>query len=136
MNGDLTLDHGGVSGADLDVSRRFYTDVLGFEQEEEFRIPNTPIRGAVLINANGSRVELFCREGSEPSEVGHPTDSTKRQGWFQLAFRVHDLDALFTRFVAGGATPVKPPFTAPDGTSSVAFIGDPDGNLIELIERS
>lgn len=133
---ELTLDHGGVSVADLDVSRTFYTQVLGFTLEEEFRIPNTPIRGAVLINATGSRVELFCREGSEVGLPGHPTESTKQQGWFQLAFRVADLKATFDEVVAGGATAVKLPFTAPDGRSQVAFIGDPDGNLIELIQRS
>lgn len=132
---ELTLDHGGVSVADLDLSRRFYIDVLGFTQEEEFRIPNNPIRGAVLVNAVGSRVELFCREGSERGNPGHPTDSTKVQGWFQLAFRVTDLEATFAEVVRGGARPVKPPFVAPDGRSKVAFIGDPDGNLIELIQR-
>lgn len=136
MNDDLTIDHGGVSVADLDVSRRFYTEVLGFDQEEQFAIPNTPITGVVLINANGSRVELFCRQGSQPGEAGHPTDSTKHQGWFQLAFRVKDVVSLFDRVVAAGAKPVKAPFTAPDGRSKVAFIGDPDGNLIELIQRS
>lgn len=67
---------------------------------------------------------------------GHPTKSTKQQGWFQLAFRVADLKATFDEVVAGGATAVKLPFTAPDGRSQVAFIGDPDGNLIELIQRS
>ncbi len=57
MKDDLTIDHGGVSVADLDVSRTFYTEVLGFDQEEASAIPNTPIRGAVLINGNGSRVQ-------------------------------------------------------------------------------
>jgi predicted enzyme related to lactoylglutathione lyase len=42
---------------------------------------------------------------------------------------------VFGRVVAAGATAVKEPFVAPDGLSTVAFIGDPDGNLIELIQR-
>lgn len=131
----LVLDHAGTSVADLDRSQTFYSEAFGFEVEEEFRIPVAPIRGLVLKHPGGARVELFCRDGSEPSPPGHPIDSTQRHGWFQLAFRVEQVDEAFDRVVACGARAVKPPFTAPDGVSRVAFVGDPDGNLIELIER-
>lgn len=132
----LTLDHGGTSVGDLDVSTRFYVDVLGFAVEEEFSIPNTPVRGVVLSNHGGARVELFHRADSAASPVGHPIASTLRQGWFQLAFCVSDVKLAFAQVKAAGASVVKEPFCAPDGRSWVAFIGDPDGNLIELIQRA
>lgn len=132
----LTLDHVGVSVADLDRSTSFYTDVFGFSVEEHFAIPNTDVRGAVLIHPNGARIELFHRVGSRPRPVGHPIESTSEQGWFQTAFRVADVPEVFRRVVGAGAAPVKAPFIAPDGQSTVAFIGDPDGNLIELIQRT
>jgi catechol 2,3-dioxygenase-like lactoylglutathione lyase family enzyme len=71
-----------------------------------------------------------------PVHLGIPIESSREHGWFQTAFRVADVASVFSRVVAVGATPVKAPFTAPDGRASVAFIGDPDGNLIELIQRS
>lgn len=131
----LALDHAGASVGDLDRAIAFYTEVFGFVVDETFAIPGTAVRGAVLVNAGGARVELFHREGSAASPPGHPIDSTLRQGWFQLAFRVPDVDSAFDRVVAAGATAVKPPFRAPDGRCRVAFVGDPDGNLIELIQR-
>ena len=123
----LTLDHVGVSVQDLDRSTRFYVDVFGFAVEERFAIPDTDVCGAVLIHPSGARVEI--------ETLGHPIESTREQGWFQTAFRVTDVPDVFTRVVAAGASAVKPPFVAPDGRSTIAFIGDPDGNLIELIQR-
>ena len=131
----LQLDHAGASVADLGGSMRFYSDVMGFAVEEEFRIPNTPVRGAVMRHPGGARIELFHRDDSQAAAPGHPIDSTLRRGWFQLAFAVADVRAAYAQVVAGGASAVKPPFCAPDGRAWVAFIGDPDGNLIELIQR-
>ena len=84
----LILDHGGASVSDLERSITFYCDVLGFEVEERFAIPNSPVTGAVLGNGGAARVELFHRPDSAPSAAGHPVESTMQQGWFQLAFRV------------------------------------------------
>ena len=131
----LRIDHAGASVANLEASTRFYCEVLGFAVEEHFQIPSTPVRGAVLINAVGTRVELFCRPGSLASPSGDPIESTRQQGWFQLAFAVDDLAATYSQVLVRGARPVKPPFCAPDGRAQVAFIADPDGHLIELIQR-
>lgn len=132
---DLILDHAGMCVADLGYSTTFYIDVFGFAVEERFAIPNTDVRGAVLIHPSGARIELFHRPGSRPRATGHPVESTQEQGWFQTAFRVADVPHVYRRVVAAGATAVKEPFVAPDGRSTVAFVGDPDGNLIELIQR-
>lgn len=132
---ELTLDHAGTSVEDLDRSTSFYVDVFGFSVEERFVIPNTDVRGAVLLHPGGARIELFHRPASRPRPIGHPIESTSEQGWFQTAFRVTDVPDVFGRVVAAGASAVKEPFVAPDGRSTVAFIGDPDGNLIELIQR-
>jgi catechol 2,3-dioxygenase-like lactoylglutathione lyase family enzyme len=131
----LALDHGGASVADLSRSIRFYREVLGFTLDEQFAIPGTLVTGAVLSNPGGARVELFWRQGSIAGPPGHPVDSILQQGWFQLAFCVADLSATFDSVVAAGVKVVKAPFTAPDGQSKVAFIADPDGHLIEFIQR-
>ena len=131
----LRIDHAGASVANLEASTRFYCEVLGFAVEEHFQIPSTPVRGAVLINAVGTRVELFCRPDSLALPSGHPIESTRQQGWFQLAFAVGDLATTYSQVLERGARSVKPPFRAPDGRAQVAFIADPDGHLIELIQR-
>lgn len=131
------FDHAGVSVSDLERSHAFYADVLGFTTvEDAFEFKEKNLRGLVLVNATGTRVELFCREGSKPSGPHHPIESTSVQGWFQFAMRVPDIRHTYDSVVAAGATPIFEPRTAPDGVSLVAFVGDPDGNLVEFLQRA
>lgn len=132
----MKLDHVGMSVGNLEKSQRFYGGVLGFTTvENSFQLAAFEIRGVVLVNAEGARIELFERRGSAPDAAGHPTDSTLRQGLFQFALSVADLETTFQRVTAAGAAPVMQPRIAPDGRTLIAFIGDPDGNLIELLQR-
>jgi catechol 2,3-dioxygenase-like lactoylglutathione lyase family enzyme len=130
------VDHAGISVADLDRSERFWREVLGFGTvEDRFAFPEYDLRGVVLVNPQGARVELFERKGSVPTGPHHQIESTRRQGWFQFALAVPDLVGTFAAVVAAGAEPSLPPTTAPDGESLVAFVRDPDGNLVEFLQR-
>jgi len=130
------VDHAGVSVADLERSERFWREVLGFDTvEDRFAFPDHDLKGVVLVNPQGARVELFERQGSEPTGPHHQIESTRRQGWFQFALAVPDLAQTFGAVVAAGAEPSLPPTTAPDGVSLVAFVRDPDGHLIEFLQR-
>jgi catechol 2,3-dioxygenase-like lactoylglutathione lyase family enzyme len=130
------IDHAGVSVADLQRSERFYREVLGFALvEDRFAFAEHDLKGVVLSNAQGARVELFERKGSVPTGPHHQIDSTLRQGWFQFALAVPDIAQTFAAVVAAGAEPSMAPATAPDGVSMVAFVRDPDGNLVEFLQR-
>ena len=52
-----------------------------------------------------------------------------------MAFDVADLDAAYDRAVARGARPVMPPCPSPEPGVRMAFVADPEGNLIELLHR-
>lgn len=133
----ITLDHAGVSVANLERSQQFYSDVLGFTHvEHAFELLNDEIRGRVLVNDHGARIELFERQHSLSQPPGHPLESTRQQGWFQLALAMPDVRTEFQRVIAAGAISILEPRIAPDGHTMIAFIGDPDGNLIEFIQRS
>jgi catechol 2,3-dioxygenase-like lactoylglutathione lyase family enzyme len=130
------IDHAGVSVADLERSERFYREVLGFALvEDRFAFAEHDLKGVVLSNPQGARVELFERKGSVPTGPHHQIDSTLRQGWFQFALAVPDIAQTFAAVVAAGAEPSMAPATAPDGVSLVAFVRDPDGNLVEFLQR-
>lgn len=132
----MHFDHVGLSVADLEVSTRFYRDILGFRtQEHAFVLPAHDIRGSILLNSQGVRIELFHRAGSKPGRVGHPTEGALTHGYFQFALSVSDIAATFARVVAAGAKPILSPRVAPDGFTLFAFIADPDGNLVEFLQR-
>jgi lactoylglutathione lyase len=50
---------------------------------------------------------------------------------FEVCFVTDDVQAAFDRAVEGGAASVRPPQTKPWG-QDVAYVRDPDGNLVEL----
>jgi catechol 2,3-dioxygenase-like lactoylglutathione lyase family enzyme len=130
------VDHAGVSVADLERSERFWRDVLGFDAvEDRFTFAEHDLRGVVLVNPQGARVELFERKNSVPGGRQHQIDSTRRQGWFQFALAVPDIAETFAAVTAAGAESSLAPTTAPDGVSLVAFVRDPDGNLVEFLQR-
>jgi glyoxylase I family protein len=58
-----------------------------------------------------------------------------RAGYGHVAFAVADLDGAFDRAVARGARPVMPPCPAPEPGVRMAFVADPEGNLVELLDR-
>ena len=130
------VDHAGVSVANLERSEQFYRDVLGFDVvEDRFAFEQHELKGVVLTNPQGARVELFERQGSEPTGPHHQIESTRKQGWFQFALAVPDIAQTFAAVVAAGAEPSLAPTAAPDGVSLVAFVRDPDGNLVEFLQR-
>ena len=133
----LPLDHAGTSVASLAVSEIFYRDVFGFKHvEDRFTLAKFNLRGMVLRNDAGARIELFEKQGSVPMRAADPNEGSAFHGWFQVAFASANVAADYARVVKAGATEIKPPFVAPDGKTTVAFVADPDGNLIELIERA
>jgi catechol 2,3-dioxygenase-like lactoylglutathione lyase family enzyme len=133
----LALDHVGLSVSDLALAAAFYGRLFAFETvEETFSLPQHDLRGMVLRDPAGLRLELFEKSRARRVRACDPVAAAEGLGWFQIAFRVPDLAEAYDRAIAAGAQAVRPPFIAPDGKTPVAFIADPDGNLIELIERA
>ena len=65
---------------------------------------------------------------------GDPLDTLRGQGYGHWALAVDDLDAAFTRLTGSGAEAVWPPADAVQPGARFAYVKDPEGNLIELIQ--
>jgi len=128
--------HISLSVADLDAQETWYRDALGLTRtDERLDLPEAGVRTAVLSDGAGLRVELTERAGSTPLPYRDPYAATAMQTFTHLALQVPDLDAAFRRLTAEHAAPaVAEP--GPGATSGMryAYINDPEGNLIELIE--
>ena len=110
--------------ADLEALRRYYEDVLGFTVREE-----TP--AGVFFQAGDGTYFAVTRQSGKAS--GAHT---------QLGFRVANIDVVVAELRARGAVfeTYETPKTV-DGVASVpvgqaAWLRDPDGNLIGLVEFS
>jgi catechol 2,3-dioxygenase-like lactoylglutathione lyase family enzyme len=129
------FDHVGLSVADLGAQRRFYADALGMtEVDEEFAMPEAHIRSTILRSADGLKIELIERGGSTTQEFADPFDGAGTQGYFHWALYVTDLDATFTNLLDAGATEVSAPAPAVRPGARFAYVKDPEGNLLELIQ--
>ncbi len=133
----LVVDHVGLSVADLDAQRRFYSEALGLtEIEEEFAMAEAQIRTTILRSPDGLKIELIERGGSAPQEFADPFDGAGTQGYFHWALYVDDLDAVFARLLTAGGTEVSAPAPAVRAGARFAYVKDPEGNLLELISGS
>jgi catechol 2,3-dioxygenase-like lactoylglutathione lyase family enzyme len=121
--------------ADLDGTRAWYERALGFESQFLFEIPG--MRGAMLSHPDGYRVELLEREGSADGlRDALPNDALLTRGYGHFAIEVTNLGDTYARLLGEGARPVWDPRQSPEPGVRMAFVHDPEGNLIELLERS
>ncbi|MCK9902308.1 VOC family protein [Frankia sp. Cpl3] len=135
---DLGLDvhHTSLSVADLDAQRAWYQRALGLHEViEEFRLDEPAVRTVVLRSGSGVRLELVERAGASRNRVHvDPLDAASTLGFGHWAVSVRDLDAAFASIVAAGGIGVWPPADAVQPGARFAYIKDPEGNLIELIQ--
>ncbi|HUN36383.1 MAG TPA: VOC family protein [Trebonia sp.] len=133
---EVRFHHVSLSVADLDAQQSWYQRVLGFADViEQFSLPEPPVRTVVLRSAAGLRLELIERTGSaRTEEYGDPLDTLRGQGYGHWAVEVADLDGAFTTITSHGGQPVWPPADAVEPGARFAYVKDPEGNLIELIQ--
>jgi lactoylglutathione lyase len=131
----IALDHAGLSVADLDAACAFYAGALGFEVELPFELPGG-IRGVMLRLASGGRLELFERPDSAPGLTpATPIEALATRGYGHFAVGSPDIDAVYARALDAGAEEKVSPRPSPEPGVRFAFVADPEGNLVELVER-
>jgi catechol 2,3-dioxygenase-like lactoylglutathione lyase family enzyme len=124
-----------LSVGDLDAQQRWYQQALGLDEVvEHFELPEPRVRTVVLRAANGLRMELIEREGSTAETFSDPLEAALTRGYSHWALEVEDLDQTFAALSAVGAEPVSPPAPAVQPGARFAYVRDPEGNLLELIQ--
>ncbi len=138
------LDHAGLAVADLGAAAAWFCDVFGLVPELTLTVDAIDLSIEMLIHpVFGYRLELLHRPGTGAAGTGrlgrakpaNPAEAALRAGYGHVAFDVTDLDGAFDRAVARGARPVIPPCPSPEPGVRMAFVADPEGNLIELLHR-
>lgn len=125
------LLHTMIRVGDLDSSLDFYQRLLGMKVLRRKEYPDGKFTN-VFVGYGDERsdavIELTYNWGrEEPYEQG--------TGWGHLAIGVPDIYAACERLKGAGVTIARPPGPMKHGTTVIAFIVDPDGYKIELIEE-
>lgn len=130
------FDHVGLTVADLRTAVAWYSAAFDLTEEFAFSFDEFDFRGVMLISSVGYRIELLERAGSRPGlQASHPIEAALTRGYGHFALRVTDVDATYDRLLAAGATGRMSPRPSPEPGSRMAFVADPEGNLIELLNR-
>ena len=130
-HGGYRLLHTMIRVGDLDRSLDFYQRLLGMKVLRRKEYPDGKFTN-VFVGYGDERsdavIELTYNWGrEEPYEQG--------TGWGHLAIGVPDIYAACERLEGAGVTIARPPGPMKHGTTVIAFIVDPDGYKIELIEE-
>src|SRR5215218_2230708 len=110
---------------DVDRSVAFYS-ALGFKEVGRMPIRDEAINVFMGLPGDGPRLELTYNHGVGSYDLG--------TGYNHIAITADDLDATLARLAEQGIEPEKPPYRVREGGSRLAFVRDPDGYRIELIE--
>ena len=131
---EFSIDHTAISVSNLDISMRFYTDILGFTCERIIDIPDGNGRIALLKKADFT-IEMFQFVDAVllPANDGRLIDDLKIIGVKHMALRVKDIWAAAAFLKERAVEFINEPVMGARGFYRF-FIKDPDGIPLELTE--
>ena len=116
---------------DLDKSVGFYTKLMGMTELRRREVPGGKYTLCFLgyaANPDQAEIELTHNwDQKTPYEVG--------TGFGHFAVGVPDVAAACEAVSSGGGKVTRPAGPVQHGTTIIAFVEDPDGYKIELIQR-
>jgi len=122
-----TLGQYCINVTDLERSVAFWEGVIGIPVQTRIEIPGA--REVVLqAEAGGARIQLAQHDDLEgPIDMG--------TAMWKIYVDTDDCQGLYERALAAGSESVSAPQRLDRWPVTVAFVKDPDGYLVELVER-
>jgi len=124
----MRILHTSITVKDMDESIRFYRDIMGLELERRREFPENKAEIAFLADKeSGAQLELtYWKE---------KTDWTSGDELDHLAFAVPNMDEAIKKFKEHRVEIAREPYSLRGSTTRIAFIKDPNGIWLEIIER-
>jgi len=126
MTGSTTM----IRVGDLDRSLRFYSEMLGMRLLRLQEYPEGKFTLAFVgfgPETEGTVIELTYNWGTERYDLG--------AGFGHIAIEVEDAHAACAEIRRRGGKVVREAGPMKHGTTVIAFVEDPDGYRIELIQK-
>lgn len=129
MSGNFRIMHTMIRVGDLDRSVDFYSKHFGMSVVKKVDVPEAKYTNVFIGYGNehdDPMIELTYNYGVPAYELG--------TGFGHLAIGVKDIYGVCEKLRAAGVKIVREPGPLKFGTVHIAFIDDPDGYRIELID--
>ena len=127
----MFLLHTMIRVGDLDKSLQFYCDILGMNLLRKKDYPSGEFTLAFVGYGKESEnavIELTHNWGTDKYDLGN--------GFGHIALGVEDIYSTCDKIRDKGGKVVREPGPMKHGTTVIAFVEDPDGYTIELIQTS
>ncbi|WP_323014701.1 VOC family protein [Devosia sp.] len=126
------FEHIGTTSGDMDRTIAFYCGLLGLALRLRKPVPGGEL---AFLDAGGGMLEVMAPSAGATRSRDIPAGEA---GMRHLTLAVSDVDALIERLEAADVDIVERPRPAqnPELIRRVAFVRDPDGIVVELIERA
>jgi lactoylglutathione lyase len=113
---------------DKDESLKFYTELFNMKLVEQRRLEDCTL---YFLNDESGEVQIELTYNDDTPKDGY--QNGKAFGHF--AFSCDDMDKFSEKLHSMGYEYLYEPFDLTGKGSNIAFINDPDGNEIEIIEK-
>jgi len=120
--------HSMIRVKNIDESLKFYTELLGFKLVEQRRLDDCTL---YFLDDESGQVQIELTYNDETPAEGY----TNGNAFGHFALYCENLDKFTQDLEKMGYKYLYEPFDLTGKGSKIAFITDPDGNEIELIEK-
>ena len=120
-----SVGHVAYGVRDIESSLHFYVEQLGMQEAFRMTHDDGSLWIVYLGVGNGTFVELFPEDDV--------CDADESASYKHLCLHVNDMQSTLSTLAERGIQPLDPPRTGKDGNTQ-AWLRDPDGNPIELME--
>jgi len=127
----MRYSHTALSVKSIEVSQKFYTTVFGFEFKSRGDRKELLTHFVYLEDKQGNGLELF--EHDSPLPLVEKLMDFRKIGIKHIAFVVDSIEPILERAKKNGASALLEPRKGIT-VKRIAFISDPDGIPIELVE--
>ncbi|MCX2980230.1 hypothetical protein EYC98_05030 [Halieaceae bacterium IMCC14734] len=117
-----------ISVTDLDRSEDYYTNVLGLQVQQRIEVPEAK---ELILGSDDSTASIqLAQKADQQGDIDHGNGALHK-------FYIYsdDIQSIYDAALAWGSECPTPPTRLEEWKVSIAFIIDPDGYHVELVQR-
>lgn len=124
----MKILHAMIRVKDIEASMKFYTELLGLKKTHEIKLEDSILH---FLKDDSGDFEIELTENFEIPENGYKNGNA----FGHFAVETKNMDEFDKKMKDTGYSYLYEPFVMEEAKSKIAFVKDPDGNEIEIIEK-
>ncbi len=124
----MKILHAMIRVKNIEASMKFYTELFELKKTHEIKLEDCLLH---FLKDKDGDFEIELTENFETPENGYENGNA----FGHFAFETTDMDQFSEKMNKLGYTYLYEPWIMEEAQSKIAFVKDPDGNEIEIIEK-